>query len=667
MAVTHPNCTNANCYAAFAATLNYGLFYTESLVFNDDTHPDWEYVGLTDGLYGGKLGIKQFSWNMKNPAQMQVCIDHNNKGYIRFGTTAGRWIEIINSDTVRTTLATYGYPIVDGNGDTLPVVLGWIDCWPNDYVYCTVLCGGLQRANSGQYFLKSVDGGATWQPALLWSSDSYCDGVGAIGIQYGSNPQYGIGTVIFASVHRYAGDVGGFVYSKDMGTTWGPRDLITNEMNPYWGLGFVSNYQRPIASSVYIDACYGGRYRGIVQKGRYCVRVDGWCSSYTDKDPGLNNTGWTIGGTVWLNHFGSGNVLYVGKDKDIWFTHSLESAGGPTWTNRINKVKSDFKAIHGDQGNRLICGLDGFREYASADHVIVTTDNDFIGVRKKAGEYYNRTGTNINAISYASGGVSWNGVVTWDVHDPPEPEPPPPPSGYAGGWPVWINSKAKELRADPSWDRLYVMSETVWPNGSGLWNQPILFQFILDGYIGAESVQNEGRLAFVPTFAQGQTSMYSGDITYAGSLDAHVNAPLSHEVIVVGNFATDDQVRYTDDITLATGLLLESWPIVGQFNTNLVTSVDSLSTIVGDATITYDDAIDQPTSIVATPWTWGNLTDLPFTVGCQLREAGYAWVGSKYTGISNPVQFTTTISGSAWTARSGGLPLVPITDITRGE
>ena len=667
MPIVHQNCyAGRNCYAAFAATLNYGLFYTESLVYDDDSHPDWEYVGNTAGLYGGPLPIKQFAWNVDNPAQMQVCLDHNNQGYIRFGASTGLWDKIIDGDIVRTTLAANGFPIVDDHGDTLPVVLGWMDCWKGKTAYCTVLCGGLEKVNSGQYFFKTDDAGSNWYSALIYQSDDRCDGPGAIGIQHAATETQAGGTVIFASVHNSFGDVGGFVYSKDRGTTWGPRDPVTGEIKPYFGLGFVSNYQRPIASRKYINACYGGKYRNPRDMGRYCVRIDNWCSTHTDKDPAENKTGWTIGGAVWLSD--TGNYLYVGDDKDIWFTKTLESQASPTWTNRINRVNSDIKAISAhSMYNRLIVGLDGFRSYSEADHVVVTTENDFITVRKKAGEFYNKTGTNTGAISYDSGGVSWNGVATWDVADPVV-EPPIPPSGYAGGWPIWINSKARELVPDPSWDRLYVMSETVWPNGSGLWNQPILFQFVISGYVGDALLENAGRLAFVPTFAQGMTSMYSGDITYAGSLDAHTNAPLVHEVIVAGKFDTADQVRYTDDITLATGILLGNWPIVGAFAASHVSSVNNLSTITDDVTITYGDAIDQPSNIAPTPWEWTNLTDLPFTVNFQFREAGYVWVGAKGVGVTNPVQFTVTTSGGGgWTARSGGLPLVPITDITRGE
>jgi len=665
MSVVHPNCVGApNCHAAFVATRANGLYYTESLVFDDDSQPDWEYVGyIAPGF--SPLPIKQFSWDYSVPSNTQVCIDFNEQAYIRYGVY-GFWNKIIDVNTVRTVLQAYGYRIQSDEGELYPVKLGWIEYWPNNIIYLTVLCGGIGLEDSGQYFFKSIDAGITWAPkARLYQHDLYCSDVGAIGVSEARSELYPQGAIIFATVHSQFGDSCGVLVSRDAGETWEPFD---GKYNPYW-LGFVSNIQLPTPSYVYQNSCYLGSYRGVVKKGWSIIRVDGWCTYETSKDPDKTNFSYnTVDSPTYLNTKGGGYSYYCGHNANVTYTHSLESIGNPLWYNKNDKVHSWYAAFHSPNADDwLLIGLNGAKKLmGKQSHVVAVTPNDFTTVYYKAGNDPLKIRLDSGSISYACGGVARKGVVAWDILDPEVPVPPPPPSGVSPGWPIWINCKANELRADPSWDRLYVMTETVWPAGSGLWNQPILFQFLLSGYVGADYIEREGRLAFVPTFAQGQISMYSGDISYAGALEAHVNAPLAHEVLVVGKFAVDDNARFTDDITMATGWLLGDWDIVGTFGAYRVTSVTNNLAIKNDVLITYRDDLATPTTIDVIPWEWSTLKDLPFSVNCQLKEESWIWVGAETYGAASPIMRNTTVSGGAWEARGNGLPLIPINDIERG-
>jgi len=674
--VTHPICEGApNCHAALAAT-SYGLFYTETLVYDDDSNPVWEYIGYAgDPADGDTVNIAQFSYYHTSPLACQVCLGKQksvlgvNAGFVRTPSTE-TWTKIIDEDIISTVLVANGY---EAGGK---IRMGWIECWPPANIYVTVIGGYLPGTKGAHYFFKSTDNGATWKPIFLYEAQSPNRWPNSIAIQRGSGGGYSAGQIIFIdlddrppgwSISQYPG----ILVSRDMGESWEPKD-DEGKPSPFWQ-GASDPRQQLVASDTYADQCYGAhKIGGHWGEGYTCVRYDNWCTVLTDKDAANNQTGWSNLGAVALD----GNDLYTGQsitltdsDRDIWYTHNIEAAS-PTWqVRRALPPNHRVRALYIEPLAGLLVGAiadsTGWATNPLIGHVIQTATSDWTMHGKAGANIWSRS--RLSGSIYFRTQIAINGLVSWDIPDGEEIIPPDMPSGVGwSGFPIWINAQARELRADPSWDRLYVMSETVWPDGSGLWNQPILFQFVLSGYVGANLLENEGRLAFIPTFAQGQISVYSGSINYTGLLEAHVNAPLVHGVVVVGKFAVDDQVRYTDDITLATGILLGMWDIVGVFGESRVTSIDSEIVIENDVTITYADTLDQPVDTDPTPWDWSSLNDLPFDVNCQYRDS-YLWVGAEKAGIAQPIRRTLLVSGSDWQERGGGLPEVPITDIDGGN
>jgi hypothetical protein len=306
-------------------------------------------------------------------------------------------------------------------------------------------------------------------------------------------------------------------------------------------------------------------------------------------------------------------------------------------------------------------------------HIVYSTDN-FNEFYYKAGSNPNREYEQFYEIQTGSihadcDGVAMNGIAIWDALDPIIEDEPPSSSG----WPIWINAEARELRPDKVWDRLYVVAETVWPAGEGLWNQPMLFQFLLSGNMAGTYYENEGFLAFMPTVnALDQDTIYSGGISYTGNLEMHVESPKLYEATVVGKFDDDKQVYHNEDMTSSvwsykSGWPIEGWQLAGAFGTKRVSSVDYSDTLEQDLTISHDQ-IAWPESISGYPWTWEELFDVPFTVNTQLRESFSLFVGAEDSGISQPIRYINiTLSGTGWLNRGGGLPELPINDIERGD
>lgn len=658
MPIVHPNCANENCYGAYVATRDLGLYRTESLVFDDVSHPTWEHKGQV-------MGIKQFTFDYQVPENCQVCLDNNNQVWMRRPQTWGdNWVMILDEAEIKAAL-----------GTSLPCVINYVEYLPNYYVFATVTAGTtVDGMAGGQYFLKSIDNGTNWYSTdRIYASSYYNIGGGGIGIQYGHNLQYGAGQIIFAAVHTAFGDTAGFVYSRDVGETFYPRDPRTNRVKPKYD-GFTSGSQIPVASWKYIASFYWAQPWPAAQGGGHRVhRVDDWVTganvNKTGVDPTVKN-GW-LKGWAWAVCHPDQARMYTARLDEIYYTNTLEAAlPYPIWNNYV--AEGRVSAIQ-EYAQQVLFGFSEAPLINGLNQTVRSTNDSFSNVWSKSGlncntEYFATNWLQVGAIHKDCGGVSIKGIALWDALDPIIPEEPP----INSGWPVWINSKATELRADPSWDRLYVVAQTVWPAGEGLFNQPLLFQFLLSGDLASIYYENQGFLAFTPTIAQGQDTIYSGGITYDGHLEMHVDAATYHEATVVGKFTTDEQMYHNEDMTSVvpnyqSGWPIEGWQLVGQFGEQRVTSVAHASTLEDDQTITHNN-LAQVTSISGVPWIHDDIIAVPWLVNCQLREGTAVFIGAEPTGQTQPIRFLNiTLSGEGWENRGGGLPEVPINDIERGD
>lgn len=669
----HPNCQGANnCHAAFVATRGLGLFYTDTLVFDTDTHPEWEHLGQIIQIY-------QFSYDYKNPANAQVALDYYDRVYIRRpGLTGDNWIEILNKTTCQNALAAFGFTDQAG----LDIDITWVEYMPNNMVFALFRAGDLVDENAAWFFIKSLDAGNTWYipDTYLYKRFPRVSGQGSFRISYTSSELYKPGQIMFLALHNQFGDRSGFLYSRDVGESWWPRDTVTNLPKPYWG-PYTTNMQIPIPSIVYQDAIYYGDPSLAPGPGKYAVaRRDAWLTGPTvDKSAGGNSNAWLNSDqyAVWLNPY-TGFTMVTASLSHMWWTTSLESIGGPIWNSRPDAA---VNAIGGTITNDLLYGYWNPQTVNNKYETVRSTGDLFANIYGKSGANSNLRYTDHGDAVFDSlciprdcQGVSRMGIVVWDVPDPiVDDEPPTPASGY----PIWINCKAYELRDDPSWDRLYVMAKTVWPNGSGLWNQPLMFEYFLSGYWGATYLENTGVLGFVPTFSLGQGSMYSGAISYNGHTEAHLKAPditPEHGVIIVGRFDDNNQVMYKADNNNPPGL--SGWNQVAQFGNGIrATSVESDFEIEGDLTVTTTEPELYIPSGISTSgiWPWLNPKNTPFTVNCQMREGSDIWIGVEGTN-ANPIYYGNVLTSGelllgswSWEARSNGLPALQINDIERGE
>ena len=663
---THGNCLGTNCYAALVATRTLGLFYTETLVFEDDTDPEWEHLGQV-------LPIRQISYDHWIPEHGHSCLDAHNQVWIRlFSWYGDDWQMICDEDTCRTAATQQGY-----NLSNLDIKITWTEYKPYGRVYVAFRAGGIARGSgSGFYFIQSLDGGNTWYmtDSRLWGHDINVSGNCSFQFSYTSSELYGMGQVCFLALHSQFGDRAGFLYSKDSGNTWWPRDPKKNTPDPVWK-SFVSHNQIPIPSRIYQNSMYWCEWAGLRSQWRVKL-LEGWLKgNNTNKAPGYTRKiGWQNSTKTSVHLSQNAQIMLIGQPNKriLHWTNSLQAAI-PVWNKHQSKRPVNASSGSGAGGQRLIWGFDTSTDIGGKYHTVRSTDDFFANVYNKSGENCNLTHSahgdvalTSKAIPRDNGGVAKMGIRTWDVHDPIiDPEEP---EYVWSGYPIWINAKGTELRADPTWDRLYVMAETVWPAGEGLWNQPIMFEFLLSGYWGVNYFENQGALGFMGTWAQGWKSTYSGSITYTGQLEAHVHAPTltpAGGVVVVGDFGENDQVYYKENINDPPGL--NGWVKVASFGAGIrATAVESDYEIEDDLSVpTDDEELYVPTDIGVEPWIWDNPKTVPFVVNTQMREGFDIWAGAEGTE-TNPVQYS-RITDGAWGIRSNGLPKVQINRIKRSS
>ena len=665
MTKVHPNCENEQCYGAFVATKSLGLYQTSSLVFDDNSDPTWEHKGQI-------LPITQFGFDRSNPTSTQVCLS-GGTGWIRKKSIGGdNWVQILTHTDVYNAVAASGFTASPG----FTTEIGWIDYYAPGMVYATALHGASWDAGhgSGQFFLKSIDYGATWYvpPTGRISTDYFYNfHPGLLSIQHGKTASIPAGAVIFATVRSQFGNSGGIVYSTDYGDSWNPWNAENNVCSPNW-VGMVNGGIRPIPSLSYIDKVFLGLHVG---RGKFrAFEIPNWAqgSSSTIQPGDSNYYGWLKANGVCHNNL---QTLYVGAHGISW-CNNVEGPSAQVWNT--HPMPRELAAIEEMLllPQHILVGFTGTTRDSSDDqyHVCYSTDNMYQWYYK-AGDNPNRKYSTYGELQTGSihrdcGGVTIEGVALWKATDVIIPSDPPVTSS---GWPIWINAGAKELRPDPSWDRLYVVAETVWPAGEGLWNQPLLFQFILSGdYAGAYN-ENKGYLAFLPTIMLGQDTIYSGGMQYDGLLEMHVDSPTFHQATVVGKFDTGKQVYHNEDLTSSSYGYISGWPtqgweLAGTFGAERVTSVAHASGPINDMTITRSQ-VDMPNNISGYPWDWVNVVeDVPFVVNTQLREGNDLYVGAEPTDTEQPIKYISIVySGYGWQDRGGGLPELPINDITRGD
>ena len=670
MAIIHPNCANEECFGAFVATRTLGLYQTKSLVFDNNSDPTWTHKGQI-------LPISQFAFDRSSPTNAQVCLS-GGTGWIRKKSIGGDdWVEILTHNDVYEAVGAAGFA-ADPNFTT---EIGWIDYFAPNKVYATALHGsttdqwGDGQRGSGQFFLKSIDNGSSWYvppTGRLYYSYLYNYHPGLLSIQYSATASIPSGAVIFATVRSQFGNTGGIVYSTDFGESWNPWNADKNACVPNM-VGFSNGTIRPMPSRSFIDKVYIGLHVG---GGRFdAFEIPGWAqgSSTTIQSGYSEHFGWLKGNGVCHNN---GQALYVSTGNSISWTNNVDGPVSQVWLStampRRQVAIEEFPLLP----QHILVGFDGTVQDPSdgQKHICYSTDN-MIDWYFKAGDNPNRGygahgELQTGSIHEDCGGTAIEGIALWKATDATVPSPPPT---VGSGWPIWINAAAKELRHDPSWDRLYVVAETVWPAGEGLWNQPLLFQFILSGDYTGTYYENKGFLAFLPTIVLGQDTIYSGGIQYDGHLEMHVDSPTFHQATVVGRFDTGRQVYHNEDLTSSTfgytsGWPTDGWELAGAFGASRVTSVAHSSSLIRDMTITYTQ-VDKPSQISGYPWTWANVVeDVPFVVNTQLREGNDLYVGAEDIDTAQPIRYINIIySGLGWQNRGNDLPEVPINDITRGD
>lgn len=672
----HPNCAQDNCYGAYVATRSYGLYHTETLVFDDHSDPEWTRVGQT-------LDIYQFHWDTSNPERLQVCLDHARNGWLRYPGHYGDedWHQIFTPSQLA---------ILGGFTWVTPT---WVEYKPNGWVYVAT------NATYGSYevgiaFINySYGAPGAWHVRWVSATDpstlsTIFRGSGSIHHQqrYAQNP-YGAGIWWYGMA--WAGAVfSAAMYSLDEGNTWLPVDGAGFADPIIYGTG-GSGPTEAVPSKKYWDRAYMGAKQGLSGYTTCSVAVNNGPTYDKSIPPNYAGCIAHIPAAMWFNDYSYGQGYIAETGGKVWMSDDFEGAGpyaGPdhmgTWSyvsypkrNDVTNPGFRVSAMDGNIYNQMLFGNSGNRitPYNYDGHIVASTVDDFATNYLKGGVNRGAQDPNSGAIYYKCGGVSKQGIVVFDVQDPAEEEEDPP---TGGGWPIWINCEARELVADPNWDRLYVTAETIWPEGDGLWNQPLMFQFILSGDMYGDYYENQGFLAFLPFVALGGT-IYSGSFTYDGDLEAHTGSPTYHNTVFAGRFATNKQVYFNDDMTGLTSWILSGWPtsgwkLVGKFGSERVSSVANNYAIKDDLTISHSQAVLWPTSISGVPWDWEEVASQPFDNGIetQYREGYDLWAGAEgAAGSTEPVRLINiTMSGTGWYLRGGSLPTdVQINDIERGE
>lgn len=659
-----PDCATKDCFGALVATNSHGLFKSKNIIVYDDSTPKWEHVGQV-------LPISRIDFDYRNPKETQVCLSGGSV-WLRRASVNDNWVQILTTANIATLLYEMGH-----TGDLAELYISDVKYIANGRCFVTFGARGATDFDpvGGGWFMRSLDYGNIWTITKqlnqsIWSSS------GGIGIQYSRNAKYASDQIIY--VGAYYRTVSGFtpgsiVYSKDQGLTWGPTDDDGN-IKLLGQTGGRGGWQAPVASRRYIDACY------TYIKDVGLNRLDGWCeggSAEKDGDLVLNATQ-----SKQSMYHPTANRAYVCGGNPIYYTWTLESAlPTPLWYS----FEQPFSARHRvnfaactDYAQNMLYGLNGtLGNWYFGRHFVWGTNNDFANVFWKSGANTNVEVTNgvfdTESIPYNCGGVSRAGIAMYLDSDTGDDEPKVP---TASGWPIWLTAGATEMRRDPTGDRLYVVAETDWPTGDGLWQQPLLFQFILSGSLAGKYYENVGHLAFLPTLTVGGSDIYSGSMNYDGLLEMHTEAPLSHGVVVAGKFADGKQVYYNDNIhaslyTYTSGWPVSGWDLVGTFGSDRVTSVAQNFTLVDDMTISHTN-MATVSGIATTPWLWANKLAVPFLVNTQLREGNNAFVGVEGAGESEPIQLATVISGlvseyPTWVNRGAGLPEVQINRIKRSD
>lgn len=665
----HGNCVTDKCKTVFVASRSLGLFKSSSFVPGDNTDPEWEHLGQV-------MGIRQFNVDWWNPNNAQVCMDHYGQGWLRKPSSWGDdWQLVLTVDKCRIAATEQGYDLSAWSITPL-----WIDYQPNYNLYA------IFRANlgwpDGMYiFIWSDDAGVTWHMSdrPLWGNDlARARGWASFNFSYTSSAQWGPGQIVYAAVHNAYGDQSMLLYSLDNGRTWLPRS--GGSPRPQQIPGWVSNYTVPIPCVKYQPSVYYNTYRGVGAGGGFHIkRVDNFLTGAQTQRSDGNKQGWIFQRSfaTWLNDYSGFTMVTAGGEQKLWWTYTLESLGGATWD--YYNTGGFIDAIGGTSpGDQIVFGYQTPFSSGGQYHAVRSTENYFASVFNKGGSNTNLTYAGYGDAALESGsipkdygGVAWNGIKIWDGGQDRGPDDEPI---LGSGYPLWINAKAKELRPDPSWDRLYVMAETQWPNGSGLWNQPLMFEFLLSGYWGPRLLYNEGRLGWMASWANGTESVFSGAITYSGTLEAHVNAPYitpSGGVLIVGDFGPTE-AYYKPSINNPPGL--SGWIAKSNLGTR-ITSVEADTQIPDDLTVTTaTKELYIPSGIPSGLWPWELIKSIPFRVNVQMREGFDIWVGSEQPGQANPIYYGSVLSsgilmtgGFAWEPRSNGLPPVVINDIERGE
>jgi hypothetical protein len=671
----HPNCSQKDCHGAFVATRAYGLYYTDTLVFDNHSDPEWERVGQT-------LDIKQFHWDTSNPQRLQVCLDFGLNGWLRYSTKYDddNWHQIFTP----TQLATIG-----GYEWVYPT---WIEYKPNGWVYVATDALVNDFVTGVAFINYDYGDPSAWYVRLVAptnpnSLSTQFRGSGSIHHQqrYSQNP-YGAG-IWWYGMNWTALKLSAAMYSLDEGNTWLPVDGSGWPDPIIYGVG-GSDATETVPSKKYWNRAYYGHKISLTRFGMSSHSIKESDGVSYDKS-GIHAPGAIDQhpAALWFNNYSYGQAYIAQPDATVWMTDDFEGAGPfagpdhvPSWSYIQYPKRSDvtnpgfrISAIDGTINNEMLFGNGGNRvtPYNYDGHIVGTTINDFQDVYLKGGINREQQSPTSGAIYYKCGGVSKQGIVVFDV---PSPSDDPESSPTISGWPVYINCEGRELVADQSWDRLYVAAETTWAGGDGLWNQPLMFQFILSGDVYGSYFENRGFLAFLPFVVLGG-NIYSGSYTYAGDLEAHTGAPIYHKPLFVGRFENSKQVYYNDDITGLGGWVLSGWPasgwqLVGAFGTERVSSIANNYTIEDDLTISHSQAVLWPTSLSGVPWTWEEPVSQPFTTGIntQLREGFDLWAGIETPDGSQPVRMINiTLSGTGWYLRGGSLPTdVQINDIERG-
>lgn len=646
---TTPNCYHNKCYSAYAATKQLGLFYTDNLIPDDNTHPKWEHVGQN-------LQIEQIDYCWRySPENAQLCLDFSNQVWLRRPNWTGdNWFKILDIPTIK---ALTGWSSPRIGAVALNSTIGLI--------HVTVTRGIAE--GSGIYMFTSSNNGATWNRYLIVSTFAAYD-AGPITIvkqeSHGPWGDYTAGQIMYIGCRAHVGSQGTIAFSRDCGKTWYPEEN-TIPVGKKLGIGGWVAYpcvDMGVAGSIFVGT--------DAPDGRVIRRYTGLFSLFDDGIKSTHNNG--------INYYEIGDIetfgddmtagLYIAKQSDIWYSNNPR-AGSPSWSKKSNFLSGEnISEIYIHCVNHALVGKSVSLDISPSS--VYSTTRTFSSKKDKSGRYpnkpYSSYGYSTNSIPYDSGGISINGLVMWPSENT-EPIPPDPPEAISG-WPIWINVEARELRVDNSWDRLYVMGQTNWPlleSTPNFNNLPVGFQFVLSGYIGTGYLENAGSLLFIPTLLQGQNSMYSGAITYSGLSEARLCAPLTHGVAIAGQFnAEDDQVRYNDDVTHV-DVLSGEWNLVGEFGAIRATSIAGEFSLT-DLTVTRTDNLTVPENTVPTPWEWSTVTAVPFTVNCQFRESNIVWVGAENASVGHPIRKGLVSGHVSWEERGGGLPMVPVNDIQRG-